>query len=80
MYQYHFIVITVTIIIIITVIILELLIVITNASLKTTVHYLSLIFTKYTNESTLVENTQMKADNPVDAPNTVSMLIYIHKE
>ena len=79
MYQYHFIVITVTIIII-TVIILELLIVITNASLKTTVHYLSLIFTKYTNESTLVENTQMKADNPVDAPNTVSMLIYIHKE
>ena len=79
MYQYHFIVITVTIIII-TVIILELLIVITNASLKTTVHYLSLIFTKYTNESTLVENTKMKADNPVDAPNTVSMLIYIHKE
>ena len=79
MYQYHFIVITVTIIII-TVIILELLIVITNASLKTTVHYLSIIFTKYTNESTLVENTQMKADNPVDAPNTVSMLIYIHKE
>ena len=28
----------------------------------------------------IVENTLMKVDNPVDAPTTVSMLIYIHKE
>ena len=28
----------------------------------------------------IVENTLMKVDNPVDAPTTVSMLIYINKE
>ena len=28
----------------------------------------------------IAENTLMKADNPVDAPTAVSILIYIHKE
>ena len=50
-----------------------------NANLKTTAHYLSLIFTFF-EVCITVENTLMNVGNPVDAPTTVSMLIYIHKE
>ena len=55
------------------------LILITDASLKTTVHYLSLIFIFF-EVCMKVENTLMKTDNPVDVPTTVSMLTYIYKE
>ena len=55
------------------------LILITDASLKTTVHYLSLIFIFF-EVCMKVENTLMKTDNPADVPTTVSMLTYIYKE
>ena len=58
---------------------LELLAVITNATLKTKVLN-SLFFYLFWGLYNIAENILMKIDNAVDAPTTVFILIYIHKE